>query len=157
MSSLRQLKPTALVDHPVFNIFCTYCDLYSSVSIDLQLSYTSLFLSSLPPYAWYCLRISYPIPILHAVPFPYEHTRTHSLLTPRRPIPCSPPAELHHNFAFLPPSSILSLSFANSSLSFAANSTASSSSNSLLCPLPNIVNDLFRSSGVSAGRGIMWK
>jgi hypothetical protein len=62
----------------------------------------------------------------------------------------------NYKLPFLFPSSLAN-STSNSALNFPANTSASSSFSSLLCPRPNIVKDLLRSSGVSAGRGMTWK
>ena len=66
----------------------------------------------------------------------------------------SPTHSYIHNFARF---DIRPNSFVNSAFNFTANSDASSSSISLRWPLPNIVNDLFLNSGVSAGLGMIWK
>lgn len=65
------------------------------------------------------------------------------------------PTNHHYNFPVLPRSFSLAISVPNSTLNFFTNSSASSSSNSLLCPLPNIVKLRFLSSAVSAGRGMI--
>lgn len=63
--------------------------------------------------------------------------------------------EQHHNLA--PAACLCSISLRSSKRILVARSSASSSSKSSRCPRPNIVQDLFFSSGTWPGLGMMWK